>query len=97
MHFLRIGTVVIDGIGRDSLAKIRLEAVDTHIKQDFQLILEPFPCCGIRKIYDRHAWLPHIPLPYLSIRTSDKVAFCHAFLEKNGFLANIRVDPHTDI
>ena len=97
MHFLRIRTIIVDSICRDSLAEVCLEAVNAHIQQDFQLILEPLVCGRIGKIYDSHTGLPHIPLPYFSVRTLDEVAFLHTFLEQNGFLANVGIDPHTDI
>ncbi len=97
VHFFRVGAVVIDDIGRDPLTEVRLEAVHAHVEQDLKLVLEPFPCGRVREIHDRHAGLPHIPLPHLTVGASDKVTFFHAFPEKRGFLPDVGVDPHADI
>ncbi len=98
VHLLRIRAVMIHhALGRDSLTEVRLEAVNAHIKQNFQLILEPFISFGIRKVYDRHTRLPHIPLPYLAVCSLDEVSLFHTFFKHGGFLSDIAVDPYADI
>ena len=83
--------------GRNSLTEVGLEAVNAHIKQNLQLALEPLIRFRIGKVYDCHARLPHIPLPYLTVRSLNKVALFHTFIEKYGFLSDVAVDPDADV
>ena len=77
VHLLRVGTIKVYHIRRDSLAKVGLEAVHAHIHEHFQLVLEPFVSLRIGEIHDSHTRLPHIPLPYLTGRTLNKIALFH--------------------
>ena len=98
MHLFRVGAVVIDhALRRYSLAEIRLKAVNAHIQQHLQLILEPLVSRRIREIYDRHAGLPHIPLPYLTVCPSDEIALLHALVKDRGLLSDVAVNPDTDV
>ena len=97
MHLFGIGTVIVNGIRRNSLTEIRLKTVNTHVEENFKLVLKPFPGFGIGKINNRHAGLPHIPLPHLTVGTSEKIPLFHAFPEENGLLTDIRINPNTDV
>ena len=98
MHGNRIGTIIIFHINRNSLTKVCLEAVNTGIKQCFQLICIPFCCSRICKINQSHSRLPVINLFYSSsICTLYQVPFLHSFFEKCSSLCNIRIDPYADL
>ena len=71
--------------------------VNTHIKQYFQLILIPLVRVRIGEVNKCHTRLPHIPLPYLTVRSLNKVALFHTFIEKYGFLTDVAVDPDADV
>ena len=66
-------------------------------KQNLQLALEPLVSFRIRKVYDCHARLPHIPLPYRTVRTLQEISAFHALVKHHGFLCNIRINPYTDL
>ncbi|CAM2144290.1 hypothetical protein PT2222_150305 [Paraburkholderia tropica] len=48
VHLLQIGTVVIDHVGRNTLAEIRLEAIDAHLQQASKMPRVPLPYLTIR-------------------------------------------------
>ena len=72
MHFFRIFLVIVNAIGWNSLTKICLETIHTHINQCFEFLLIPFLCLRVGKVDDCHARLPHVPLPYRTVRTLRK-------------------------
>ncbi len=82
VHKNRIRTVMINHIHRDPLAKIRFEAVYTHIQQSSELILVPFDSIRISEIDYAHASLPSVPLPDTSVRPPDQVSLFHALIEQ---------------
>ena len=69
MHFLRIHSVVVDTVYRNTLAKVCLKAIHAHVHKSRQLLLVPFAGIRIGKVHDCHPRLPHIPLPYGTIRS----------------------------
>ncbi|MNP02123.1 hypothetical protein D3C76_939660 [compost metagenome] len=75
MHFLRIGTVVPQHVGRDTLTEVSFEAIHANIDQPFQLVGAPLTCFRISKIIDRQTRLPFIPLPHGAIRAFKQIAF----------------------
>ena len=97
VHFFRIRAVCIDTVGRDSLTKICLETVNTHVEKDFQFVLEPLAGFRICEVNQSHSRLPHIPLPYVTVRSFDKVSVCFSFCKKCRFLCNIWIDPYADV
>ena len=97
VHLLRIGAIVVYRIRRNPLTKVRLKAVHTHIQQYFQLGCKPLTCCRIGKVHDRHTRLPHIPLPYISVRTLNEISLLDALIKQNRLLPDIAVDPAADL
>ena len=97
MHFFRIFLVIVNAIGWNSLTKICLETIHTHINQCFEFLLIPFLCLRVGKVDDCHARLPHVPLPYRTVRTLQEISAFHALVKHHGFLCNIRINPYTDL
>ena len=97
MHFSRIGVVVVDNIGWDPFAKICLEGIDAHIKEHLQFALVPRDGFRVREIDKAHPSLPSVPLPHISLGSTDQIPMLHPFVKQLGFLGDIRVDPHTNV
>ena len=98
VHFHRIRVIVIHHVPhRYPFSEIRLEAVHAHIQQGFQFLL--IPCTGRRigKVHDSHACLPQIRLPYTAVPSPDQISALHGLPKQRGFLADIGIDPHTDL
>ncbi|MOA02546.1 hypothetical protein D3C78_1220020 [compost metagenome] len=81
VHFLRIGTVMPQHIGRDAFTKVRLEAIDADIHQAFQLVGVPFAGVWICKIVNCQPRLPLIPLPHRAVRALQQITLLFQFLE----------------
>ena len=98
VHRLWITAIVVRHIDRDTLAEIRLEAVHAALQDRTQLVGVPFYSILIREIYQSHAGLPVIGLPYaLSVRTLQKITILHALAEKCSALRDVRIDPCADL
>ena len=98
MHCLRIASIVVNNVNRDSLAEVGLEAVYAAVQNGFQFVCIPLYCIRIRKINQSHSGLPVISLPYaLAVCSLKKVAVCCAFFEECGALCDVRVDPCADV
>ena len=109
VHLVGVGTVeiadavlgglraVIGVLDRNSLAEVGLEAVDAHLAELPQVALVPFDCVRVGEVDQRHAGLPHIPLPDAAVAGLDKVALLNALFKQAGFLADIGVDPAADL
>ena len=82
VHALGIGAVVPDDIRRNTLAKVRLEAVDAHVQKAFQVAAIPRGGIGIGEIDEGHAWLPVVPLPDVTIRALEQVSLVATFGEE---------------
>ena len=64
VHLLRVTTVVVDNVGRDSLSEVGLEAIDAHFKQRAKFALEPVASRRVGEVDNRVAGLPKVPLPH---------------------------------
>ncbi len=84
----------VDG---DPLTEVRLEAVYTHVEQRLQLVLIPPACFRVGEVYQRHARLPHIPLPYVAVRPLYEISVLFSFCKKDRLLADVGIDPHADV
>ncbi|MNI77910.1 hypothetical protein D3C73_1342420 [compost metagenome] len=62
MHLLRIGTVEVHYIRRDTFAEVCLEAVYAHVDEVAQVAGIPFASCRVSEVYKPHACLPQIRL-----------------------------------
>ena len=98
MHCLRIASVVVNNVNRDSLAEVGLEAVYSAVQNGFQFIGIPFYGIRVGEVYKTHTGLPVVGLPYaLAVCSLKKVAVCCAFFEECGALCDVRVDPCADV
>ena len=93
VHVDRICTVVVNCLGGDSLAEVRLDRGDTHFAQLPHAGSEPLGSFRIGEVYDRHARLPQVGLEDAAVRILDEVALFHADVKQLGLLGDIRVDP----
>ncbi len=97
-HPARIRAVeVYNSLLGDSLTKISLEAVDTHIHELLKISLVPCAGIRIREIHKSHSRLPHIPLPYIAVCPLYKVSALHTLFKESALLSNIGVNPYADI
>ena len=97
MHFHRIRAVIVGNIfHRNSLTKVCLKAVHTHIQQSFQLALIPFHSFRVGEVHQAHACLPHIGLPHIPVGFFHQITVFHALCKQRGFLSDIGVNPYTD-
>ena len=81
-------------IDRNSLAKVCLETVNTHIKQSLQLILIPLHCIRICKVNQAHARLPVVDfLDSSSVCTLYQVSVLQTLFKEVSSLCNIWIDP----
>ena len=97
VHADRVAAVVVDDVDRDSFAEVGLEAVDALVEQLSELRLVPLAGVRVREVDKAHAGLPQVALPDVAVRLLQQVAEVLRFLEQRGLLADIRVDPHTDL
>ena len=97
VHHFRICAIVIHAVGGDALAEVGLEAVHAHVKQPLQLGGVPPAGLRVGEVHQRHAGLPHVPLPHIAVGPLEEVALLRALGEQMGFLPHIAVDPHTDL
>ncbi len=95
MHFMGIGSVVIDNVSGYSFAKVRFEAVHTHIQELLELAAVPAAGFRIRKVHYGHTRLPHIPLPHIPVFPFEEIAVFHALIEQMGLLSDIGINPDT--
>ena len=98
MHCLRIASVVVNNVNRDSLAEVGLKAVYAAVQNSSQFIGIPFNRIRVGKVHKAHTCLPVVGLPYaFSVCSLQQIAVCCTLFEECGSLCNIRVDPCTDV
>ena len=97
VHLHRIRSVIIHTVCRNPLTKIRLKAIDAHIQKRLQLLSIPFARRRIGKVHDGKSRLPHIPLPYITVGTFQKITSLYALLKQRGLLSHIAVDPDANL
>src|SRR5208283_2360596 len=73
VHFDGVGTVVINHIGWNPFAEIRLETVNPVVEQDRQLCFEPGTSFRICEVHDGQTCLPIIALPDTAVRLLQKI------------------------
>ena len=98
MHCLRIASIVVNNVNRDSLAEVGLETVYAAVQNGFQFASVPFYGIRVGEVYKTHTSLPVVGLPYASAVCSLKeIAVCCTLFEERGSLCDVRVDPCADV
>ena len=98
MHFYSVGPVIIHYSGhRYPLSKVRLKAVHAHVDQALQLILVPLAGLRIGEVHQSHSRLPSVALPHGAVQVLYKIPLLHALIKQGRLLADVAVDPHTDM
>ena len=82
VHARRVGAVEVHHVGGDALAEVGLEAVDSLLDESAQVRLVPRGRMGVREVDQRHACLPHVPLPHRPIRPCDQESLVGGLAEQ---------------
>lgn len=88
--------VPLDVLRWYALTKVRFDGADTHVEELLHALAEPVASFGVCKVHDAHASLPEIPLPYISVRLLEQIAFLSRIFEHRTCLADVRISPDTD-
>ena len=98
MHLLGVRSVeVVSIINGDSLPKVGLKGVHTHLQQITQVALVPFHCRWVGEVNEGVASFPHIPLPRIAIAAFNQVTFVTPFLEQPRLLTDVRIQPDANL
>ncbi|OQA21980.1 MAG: hypothetical protein BWY63_01040 [Chloroflexi bacterium ADurb.Bin360] len=73
VHFLWVGTIGINGIYRNALAEISLEAIHPLRQQGAKPVGIPGARTQVSEVNDSHARLPGVNLPDISVGTPKQV------------------------
>ena len=85
MHFIWVGAVKIDNIGRNSFAEVGFDSVNSKLGKVFDPVCEPFACIGISEINYGKPRLPEVCLENGTVLIFNKIAFFSKLLESSFF------------
>lgn len=94
MHPLAVAPIVADGVRRQALAEVRLEAVHTHIEKPPELMLVPFAGLWVGEVHEGHPGLPPIYLIDGTVTPLHEIPLGRPFGEERGELGDVRIDPN---
>src|SRR5690625_7662067 len=63
MHHVRVAPVMPNNVDGDPFAKVSFYSVDALFQERANLVLIPRFCGWVGEVNERHARLPHVPLP----------------------------------
>ncbi|GAA5039477.1 hypothetical protein GCM10023259_005260 [Thermocatellispora tengchongensis] len=89
VHPLGGGTVEVGDVEWNALPEVGLERVRSLVQQRAQLRLEPPLRLGVGEVDERHAGLPHVPLPDGAVGAPEKEAVPGGLGEQRRALADV--------
>ena len=96
MTWIYVFVMPLDVLRGYTFAEIRFDRVHTHIEEFLHALAEPIASLRVCKVDDPHASLPKIPLPHISVRLLQQIAFLGSILKHGACLTNVGIRPNTD-